>query len=269
MLLERGKREVKRKNKARGTFGPLNIHAGCGTVLAMTTKAEILGADATGLYELGAHFGQARSRRHPSMKGFVVGAKNRTDILDLAQTKDQIAAAASVMRTFGQSGATILFVSGKKEFEPDVIKVAESINQLFVAGRWLGGTLTNFSEIKKRLDRLADLSSEDTQRAATARYTKLERILRERERERLVTRFSGIASMTKLPDAVVIVDTAKEQIAVLEAKGKKIPIIGIMNSDCDLSDATFPIVANDASRKTVTHLLQTLADAYRDGRDTK
>lgn len=235
----------------------------------MTMKEETLSEKAVKLYELGAHFGQSRSRRHPSMKGFVAGAKSKTDILNLSHTGVQLEEAEGAMKTFGRDGASILFVSGKKEFEQEVTKVAEGIGQFFVAGRWLGGTLTNFSEIKKRLDRLSELSSEEGERTASARYTKLERLLRDRERARLMERFSGIQTMTKLPDALVIVDTSREHIAVLEAKGKKIPIIGIMSSDCNLSDATFPIVANDASRKTVSHILSVLADAYRAGRDTK
>lgn len=218
------------------------------------------------LFEKGAHFAQVRARRHPSMKPFILGAKARVEIVDLAKTEEQLAKAKSVIQALAKDGKTVLFVGGKAEISTMVRDAAQRINQPYVAGRWLGGTISNFVEIKKRIDRLADLLAKKESGELAKLYTKLERVRIDREIEKLTTRLSGITELSKRPDAMVIVDTKYEAHAVKEAKDGRIPVIALMGSDCNLKDATYPIIANDASRETVSYVLAELTAAFEEGR---
>src|SRR5262245_47394498 len=139
----------------------------------MTTDSSA-GVGVDRLFGAGAHFAQVKSRRHPSMKPYVVGAKSRVEIFDLAKTDAQLAKAKSVMETLAKEGKTILFVGGKREISDILSGVAKRVNQPYVAGRWLGGTISNFVEIKKRIDRLADLSAKRESGELAKLYTKLE-----------------------------------------------------------------------------------------------
>lgn len=218
------------------------------------------------LFGAGAHFAQRKSRRHPSMKTYVVGAKSRVEIFDLVKTDTQITAAKAALVALAQAGKTVLFVGGKREIS-DIVKTAASrIHQPYVAGRWLGGTVSNFVEIKKRIDRLADLLAKRDTGELAKMYTKLERLYIDREITRLSQRLDGITTLARRPDAFVIVDTKHEAHATREARQAGIPIIALMSSDCDLKDATYPIVMNDSSREAVTLILGELASAFEEGR---
>jgi small subunit ribosomal protein S2 len=218
------------------------------------------------LVKSGAHFAQVRSRRHPSMKPFIVGAKARFEILDLAKTEVQLEAAKHALTALAKDGRTVLFVGGKAEVSNLVSAAAKKINQPYVAGRWLGGTISNFVEIKKRIDRLADLLAKRESGELTKLYTKLERVKIDREITRLSERLSGIEDLAKRPDALVIVDARHEAHATKEAKDAGIPIIAILGSDNNLKDATYPIVANDASHEAVAYILDELTGAYLEGK---
>jgi small subunit ribosomal protein S2 len=218
------------------------------------------------LFKTGAHFAQVRSRRHPSMKPFLLGAKGRTEIVDLAQTEEQLATAKNVLGAMARDGKTDLFVGGKAEIAGLVKDAALKVGAPYVATRWLGGTISNFVEIKKRIDRLASLTEQKAAGTLAKQHTKLEIVMLDREAKKLTTRLDGITSLAKRPDALLVVDTRHEKHAVKEAKDAGIPIIAIMNSDCNVKDATFPIVANDASRDTVKLLLAELVEAFDKGR---
>jgi small subunit ribosomal protein S2 len=218
------------------------------------------------LFDSGAHFAQVKSRRHPSMKPFLVGTKGRQEIVDLGKTVEQLDAAKAVMTTLAREGKTVLFVGGKVEIAGLVKKAAQSTDAPFVATRWLGGTISNWVEIKKRIDRLAELSEKDGTGVLSKQHTKLERVYLDREKKRLEERLDGITELTKRPDALLVVDTKHEKHAVKEARDAGIPIIGIMSSDCVFSDATYPIVANDSSRETVRYILAELTSAFEGGR---
>jgi small subunit ribosomal protein S2 len=217
------------------------------------------------LFDTGAHFAQVKSRRHPSMKPYLVGTKGRHEIIDLEKTGDQIRIAKSVMSTLAKEGKTVLFVGGKVEISTILKKAAQDINAPYVAARWLGGTISNWSEIKKRVDRLAEILEKSATGALAKQHTKLELVMIEREKVRLTQRLDGITTMTKRPDAVLVVDTKHEKHAVKEANDAGIPIIAIMSSDCDIKDVTYPIVANDTSRKTVELILSDLTEAFSRG----
>ncbi len=234
--------------------------------MALHMKTAVSGSLVERLFKSGAHFAQVRARRHPSMKPFILGAKSRVEILDLETTSAQLEAAKKVLTTLAKDGKTVLFVGGKAEIATLVKDAAMRIGQPYVAGRWLGGTITNFSEIKKRIDRLADLTQKRDSGELTKLYTKLERVKIDREIDRLTDRLEGITELAKRPDALVIVDSKHEAHATKETKTAKIPVIGLLGSDCNLSDATFPIVANDSSRETVTFILGELTAAFEEGR---
>lgn len=217
------------------------------------------------LFKVGAHFGFSRSRRHATMKSLVYGSKNRTDIIDLTQTAPMLERALLFVRGLGAEGKRVIFVSGKPEMEGILKNAASEVDMPYVVGRWIGGTLTNFPQIKKRVKRMQELTEERDTGASAKKYTKKERVLFDREIARLETNFLGISSLEKLPDALIVVDTRHEDIATAEAKTLNIPIVGIMNSDCDLSLATYPIVGNDASKESVTFFLDRIVEAYREG----
>jgi len=217
------------------------------------------------LFDTGAHFAQVKSRRHPSMKPYLVGTKGRQEIIDLVKTTEQLEAAKAVMAALAKEGKTVLYVGGKVEIALLVKKAAASIGAPYVATRWLGGTISNWTEIKKRVDRLAELTDKAAAGALAKQHTKLELVKIEREKKRLEGRLDGITTLTKRPDVLLVVDTKHEKHAVKEAKDAGIPVIAIMSSDCDLSDATYPIVANDTSRKTVELILSVLVEAFKKG----
>ncbi|MGE5540714.1 MAG: 30S ribosomal protein S2 [Bacillota bacterium] len=217
------------------------------------------------LFEAGAHFAQVKSRRHPSMRSYVLGAKGAVEIFDLKKTDEQLAAAKTAIAALARDGKTVLFVGGKREASDAVREIGKRLAQPFVAGRWLGGTISNFPEIKKRIDRLADLSEKRQSGELNKIYTKLERIRIDREIGRLEERLEGLKTLSKRPDAMVIVDPRHEAHATKEAKQAGIPVIGVMSSDCDVKDAAYPIVTNDASRGVISLVLNELADAFEAG----
>lgn len=199
------------------------------------------------------------------MKPFLVGTKGRQEIIDLAKTAEQLEAAKAVMAALAKEGKTVLFVGGKVEIASLVKSAAESITAPYVAARWLGGTISNWSEIKKRVDRLAELLEKSAAGTLAKQHTKLELVKLEREKKRLSERLDGITTLTKRPDALLVVDTKHEKHAVKEANDAGIPIIAVMSSDCDLREAAYPIVANDTSRETVKLILSELAAAFKKG----
>lgn len=217
------------------------------------------------LFGAGAHFAQVKSRRHPTMRSFVLGAKSNVEIFDLKKADEQLAKAKQVMAAMARDGKVVLIVGGKREAQDAVKAAGKRLGVPFIAGRWLGGTLSNFTEIKKRIDRLADLSAKRETGELAKLYTKLERVKIDREIDKLTLRLSGATSLARRPDLMVIVDTRHEAHASKEARDLGIPVIGIMSSDCDLKDAAYPIVVNDASRDVISLVLDELATAYEQG----
>ncbi|KKW39838.1 30S ribosomal protein S2 [Candidatus Kaiserbacteria bacterium RIFCSPLOWO2_02_FULL_54_13] len=217
------------------------------------------------LFDTGAHFAQVKSRRHPSMKPYLVGTKGRQEIIDLMKTTEQLEAAKAAMEALAKEGKIVLFVGGKVEIAALVKKAAQDMGAPYVAARWLGGTISNWSEIKRRIDRLAELSEEGVAGTLAKQHTKLELVKIEREKKRLLERLDGITTLAKKPDALLVIDTKHEKHAVKEANDAGILVIAIMSSDCNLSDAAYPIVANDTSRKTVELILAELTEAFMKG----
>lgn len=222
-------------------------------------------ADVKRLFDTGAHFAQVKSRRHPSMRSFLVGTKGRQEIIDLAKTTEQLEAAKAVMQTLAKEGKTVLFVGGKIEIAALVKKAALEIGAPYVSTRWLGGTISNWTEIKKRIARLAHLTETMGGGTRSTHHTKLELVRLDREKKRLEFRLDGLTTLEKRPNVLLVVDTKHEKHAVKEAKDAGVPVIAIMSSDCNLADAAYPIVANDTSRETVKYVLGELTAAFKKG----
>jgi small subunit ribosomal protein S2 len=213
------------------------------------------------LFSVGAHFGYAPSRRHPSVASFIYGTKGKTEIINLEQTSECLTQALEFVKTLSATRKTILFVGSKAEAREALTRAAERLGQPFVASRWIGGSLSNFSEIKKRVNRLQELTTM-REKGELAKFTKHERLLIDREIVDLEAMFGGLKSMQKLPDALVIVDPRQESGAVKEAQLLNIPIVAILNTDCDKKGIAHPIPANDASVQSVSFLLGEIATTY-------
>jgi len=220
------------------------------------------------MFDAGTHYGYSKSRRHPSSKGYIFGTKNKTDIFDLEKTSDALINAKKFISEVAMSGKSILFVSSKPEAGKLIKETAESIGEPYVIGRWIGGTLTNFDTIKKRVAKLIDLTSK-RESGALSKYTKKEQLLMSREEEKLEEKFGGISGMSTYPGAIFVIDLKKEDIVVKEAKVKKIPIVSLSSSDCDLKLADYPIPGNDTNQKSISFFLKEIASAHKAGKMSK
>ena len=232
-------------------------------IMAIETNTEQL---VERLFAVGAHFGFTKSRRHPSMASFIFGNKQGTDIFNLEDTAAQIAAAKEALYTAGEQGKTVLFVGTKDEVAKQVRAQAEAIEMPYVTNRWIGGMLTNFTEIKKRVERLKTLVAEREGGELDRKYTKKERVVIGREIDKLTFNFDGIKNMDRTPALMVVVDPRHDHIAVTEANDMKVPVIGIMGSDCDANRITYPIAMNDALTASVDLVTTELAQAYAEGK---
>jgi len=223
-------------------------------------------ADIKTLYDAGAHFGYPRTRRHPTAVSYLYTTKDRTDIFDLEMTQQRLDAAKAFASALSAQGKSLLFVGGKHEATAIVKSAAEKIGQPFVAGRWIGGTLTNFKNISKRIERLERLTADRESGELEKKYTKKEQLLLSREIERLEFRFGGITKMSELPGALFIVDSRHEKTAVQEANQLRIPVIALSSSDCDFSKIQYPVPGNDSAVKSVSLIANEIADSYQEGR---
>lgn len=216
------------------------------------------------LHSAGAHFGYSRTKRHSSTKSLVYGSKNRMDILDLEKMAVSLKTALDFISKMGAEGKQILFVGNKKEVRGIVEESAKSIGMPYVTLRWIGGTLTNSTEIKKRIARMEDLMTKKATGGLDV-YTKKERLLLDREVAKLQKFFGGIVNMRRAPSAVVVVDSDFEKIAVTEAIMAKIPVVSLSSTDCNISRISLPVVANDSSSSSISYFISKIVDAYKNG----
>ncbi len=218
------------------------------------------------LFGAGAHFGFKKSRRHPSVKPFLFGSKEGNDVFNLEQTAASIEEAKAIVKEYAKNGKNVLFVGTKEEASALVKEAAEKISAPYVTNRWVGGMITNWSEVQKRINRLFELISQGENGELERKYTKKERVLINRELAKLTFNFGGIRSLTRTPDLFIVVDPRHDSIAIHEAKQKNIPVVGIMGSDNNVKDVQYPIVLNDTLRSSVTLALAELTSAYEEGR---
>lgn len=216
------------------------------------------------LFKAGAHFGFVKSRRHPSAKEFIFGTKNNIEIFDLEKVKAELEKTLKYIEDKGAISAPMLFVGGKSEARKAVEKAGRELSMPYVAGRWIGGTLTNFSEIKKRLNKLEELTNQK-ENGELGKYTKKERLLIDREIDKLTIYFNGLVGMKSVPKVVIVIDPKKESIAVSEAQKMKIPVIALAGSDCDLYSVDYAIPANDSSQASISYVVDEIVSAYKKG----
>mgnify|MGYP000577186627 CR=1 FL=1 len=212
------------------------------------------------LIEAGVHFGHQTKKWHPRMKPFLLSTRNKVHIINLEETTKQITAAADFLCDEAKKGKKILFVGCKRQAQDAVREAAETTGQYYVNHRWLGGTLTNFETIKKSIARMKYLETIEKQPEFKS-MSKKELAALGREREKLLRNLRGVRDMDKKPDAVVIVDSARETIAVAEARRLNIPIIAIVDTNADPALVQFPIPGNDDAIRSIRIILQNLVDA--------
>lgn len=217
------------------------------------------------LLDSGVHFGHQTRRWNPKMKRFIFTERNGIYIIDLQQTLGYIDTAYDFIKETVAHGGSILFVGTKKQAQEAIAEQAQRVGQPYVNQRWLGGMLTNFQTISGRLRRLKELEEIDFDDVAGSGHTKKELLILSREKEKLERTLGGIRDMQRTPSAVWIVDTKKEHLAVDEAKKLGIPVIGILDTNCDPDEVDYPIPGNDDSIRSVALLTRVVADAVAEG----
>ena len=217
------------------------------------------------LLESGVHFGHQTRRWNPKMKRFILAERNGIYIIDLQQSLSFIDTAYEFIKETVAHGGSILYVGTKKQAQEAVAEQARRVGMPFVNQRWLGGMLTNFSTVFKRLQRLKELEEIDFDDVAGSGMTKKELLQLRRERDKLERSLGGIRDMSRVPSAIWVVDTKKEHIAVSEARKLGIPVIAILDTNCDPDEVTYPIPGNDDAIRSVSLLTRVVADAVADG----
>jgi small subunit ribosomal protein S2 len=216
------------------------------------------------LLESGVHFGHQTRRWNPKMKRFIFTERNGIYIIDLRQTLDYINKAYQYVRTTVAEGGSVLFVGTKKQAQEAVAEQAARVGMPYVNHRWLGGMLTNFQTVHKRLVRMKELESLDLSGTAEG-YTKKETLQLSREKAKLTRTLGGLRDMQRVPSAIWVVDTKKEHIAVDEARKLGIPVIAILDTNCDPDEVDFPIPGNDDAIRSAELLTRVIASAVADG----
>ena len=217
------------------------------------------------LLESGVHFGHQTRRWNPKMKRFIMTERNGIYIIDLQQSLTYINNAYEFVKETVAHGGSILFVGTKKQAQEPIAEQATRVGMPYVNHRWLGGMLTNFQTISKRLTRLKELEELNFDDVAGSGYTKKELLILKREMIKLERTLGGIRTMAKVPSAVWIVDTKKEHLAVDEARKLGLPVIAILDTNCDPDEVDYKIPGNDDAIRSVTLLTRVIADAVADG----
>jgi len=213
------------------------------------------------MIDAGVHFGYTKTRRHPSAKPFIFDTKNKIDIIDLEKTTDLLKKAEEFMASLAKDNKKVLFVGTKAEAQEITRNAADTLRMPYVTNRWIGGTLTNFTEIKRRVDILVDLKDKKS-KGLLEKYTKKEQSDFGRQINKMEGYFGGLIGMDKKPDVLFIIDVRKEVNAIKEAIALKIPVISISSTDCDISEVAYPIVANDAAMLSLKLLTNKLVSAF-------
>ncbi len=217
------------------------------------------------LLEAGVHFGHQTRRWNPKMKKFIFSERNGSDSIDLQQSLTYIDNAYKFVRETVARGGQILFVGTKKQAQEAIAEQATRVGMPYVNQRWLGGMLTNFGTISKRIGKMKELEAIDFTNVAASGLTKKELLGEERKKEKLEKTLGGIRDMGKLPQAIWVVDTKKEHLAIDEARKLRIPIVGILDTNCDPDEVDYAIPGNDDAIRSVALLTRIVADAAAEG----
>jgi len=217
------------------------------------------------LLDSGVHFGHQTRRWNPKMKRFIFTERSGIYIIDLQQSLGFIDKAYDFVKETVAHGGTILFVGTKKQAQEAIAEQATRVGQPYVNQRWLGGLLTNFQTVSKRLARMKELEELDFEDTAKSGFTKKELLIKKRELDKLHKSLGGIRNLTKTPSAIWVVDTKKEHLAIDEARKLRIPVIGILDTNCDPDEVQYPIPGNDDAIRSVALLTRIIADAAAEG----
>jgi small subunit ribosomal protein S2 len=216
------------------------------------------------LLEAGVHFGHQTKRWNPKMKKYLFGERNGIYIIDLQKTLKKFQEALEFLRGVAAQGLPVIFVGTKKQAAEVVEEEAKRCGQFFVSRRWLGGTLTNFQTIRKSVHRLRQIEEAEA-RGDLERMTKKEALKLQRERQKLELALEGIKGMERLPGAIFVVDTKKERIAVREARRLGIPVVAVVDTNCDPEEVDYPIPGNDDAIRAIRLIASRVADAVLEG----
>jgi small subunit ribosomal protein S2 len=217
------------------------------------------------LLDSGVHFGHQTRRWNPKMKRFIFTERNGIYIIDLQQSLGYIDRAYEFVKATVAHGGTVLFVGTKKQAQEAIADQATRVGQPYVNQRWLGGMLTNFQTVSNRIQRMKELEEIDFDDVAGSGHTKKELLLLKRELTKLQSNLGGIRNLTKAPSVVWVVDTKKEHLAIDEAKKLNIPVVAILDTNCDPDEVDFPIPGNDDAIRAVNLLTRVVADAVAEG----
>jgi len=216
------------------------------------------------MFKAGAHFGYSKTRRHPSVSKYIFATKNKGDIINLEKTSEMLDIASEFVKDLGAKGKVVLFVGTKPEAKVTIKDTAESLNMPYVTERWIGGTLSNFTEIKKRIAELENYRK-DSVGGGLDKYTKKERVVMAKKMEKLTRYYSGLIGLKKSPDALFIIDAKSEHIAATEARKSGVPVIALVNSDSNIKGIDYPIVGNDSGIPSIKFFSVAILDAYKEG----
>ena len=216
------------------------------------------------MFKAGAHYGYSKTRRHPSVSSYIYATKNKGDIINLEKTSIMLDEAVEFIKSLGAQAKIILFVGTKPEAKETIKNIAESLNMPYVVERWIGGTLSNFTEIKKRVTELENYHK-DSIGGGLDKYTKKERVVMAKKMEKLTRYYTGLLGLKKAPDALFVIDARSEHIAATEARKSGIPVIALVNSDSNIRCIDHPIVANDSGIPSIKFFAGAIANAYKEG----
>lgn len=216
------------------------------------------------MFKAGAHYGYSKQRRHPSVSSYIFTTKNKGDIINLEKTNTMLNETLLFVKNLGAQKKIVLFVGTKPEAKVATKHAAESLNMPYVTERWIGGTLSNFTEIKKRITELENYQK-DTITGGLDKYTKKERVVMAKKMEKLARYYTGLLLLKKTPDALFVVDAKSEHIAATEARKSGVPVIALVNSDSNIKDIDYPIVANDAAIQSIKFFVEAVVKAYKEG----
>ncbi len=218
------------------------------------------------LLESGVHFGHQSRRWNPKMKRFIFGERGGIYIIDLEKTVDYLNQARDVMRSIAAKGGRVLFVGTKKQAQDVIEQEATRTGMYYVKNRWMGGLLTNFETVKKSIRKLKDIERMEAD-GIFAKLTKKEIALLNKEKERLIRDLGGIREMPGMPDVLYVIDTKNEENAINEAIRLNIPVVGIVDTNCDPDKIAYPIPANDDAVKSIKYITGLIADSIIEGRN--
>lgn len=217
------------------------------------------------MLQAGVHFGHQTSRWHPKMEKYLFGSRNNVHVIDLEQTQECLVKALEYAKTLASQGKVILFVGTKRQSAPIIQKAAEDCGMPYITERWIGGLLTNFSEVKRRLTKYLQMKDE-VATGEVEKYTKKEIVKFKKELEKMDRYLSGISSITDMPDALYVADMRMEKTALTEAGKREVPVIGVCDSNVNPDKAHVVIPSNDDAVKSIKMMAELVGGAIKEGK---